>query len=317
MESAPKVSVIIPAYNMARYVGETISSAQAQSFTDHEIIVINDGSTDETEQALEPFRDQIVYVRQKNRGLSAARNTGLRLARGAYVALLDADDLLLPAYLEKMVGLMESASAPDVVWPNAILFGQPHWEGKLFQDIYPASHPVTVERLLAKECNIFVSAIFHRRLIAEVGMFDEEIRWGGEDFDLWLRMVRRGYRFDFTTEPLVRYRKRSDSLSGRDEGHYPSLLYIGEKLLAEADKSPGEIRLIEQMVADAQARINRARARHLILNRDFDGAASHLALANSHFRSLKLTLVGAALKVAPELVVKAMQWRQRQDSNTN
>src|SRR5436190_17482579 len=102
---APKVSIIIPAYNVAPFISEALNSVTAQSLTDYEVIVINDGSTDELEQVLESFRTMITYVRQENRGLSGARNAGLRLARGQYVALLDADDIWMPDYLEKMVAL--------------------------------------------------------------------------------------------------------------------------------------------------------------------------------------------------------------------
>ncbi|HWQ34606.1 MAG TPA: glycosyltransferase family A protein [Blastocatellia bacterium] len=310
-EAPPKVSVIIPAYNMAAYISESVSSVLAQSFTDYEIIVVNDGSTDETERMLAPFMDRITYVRQQNRGLSGARNAGLRLANGEYVALLDADDIWLPGYLEKMVALLESEAAPDVVYPNAILFGLPRWDGKLFQDIYPSSTPVTLEKLLARECTVFVSVMCRRSLIVEVGLFDERIREGGEDFDLWLRMAQRGCRFAFTTEPLVKYRKRADSLSSSEERLARSTLYICEKFLAGEGHAPQAARLVEGLRAEAQARINRSIALQKITARDFDGASRHLSLANSYFRSFKLTLAGAALKIMPELLARMMERRQK------
>lgn len=308
--SAPKVSVIIPAYNMAPYVGTAVSSVLAQTFTDYEVIVINDGSTDETEKALAPFLNRITYVRQQNRGLSGARNTGLRLAAGEYIALLDADDIWMPEYLAGMVALIESAAQPDVVYPNAVLFGLPRWEGRLFQDIYPSSTPVTLEKLLSRECTVFVSAMYRRSLMMEVGMFDEQIKKGGEDYDLWLRMAQHGCRFAFTTEPLVKYRKRSDSLSSSEEGLARSMVYICEKFLAGQHRAPHEIRLAAALKEEAQAKINRALARRMIVRRDFNGAARHLTLANSYFRSFKLMLAGAALRLAPELLARVMEKRQ-------
>src|SRR6266702_399564 len=99
---APAVSVIIPAYNVARYIGETLESVLAQTFTDYEVIVVNDGSpdTEEFERAIEPYLSRIRYLKQENRGASVARNTGLQAAGGEFIAFLDADDLWLPNYLE-------------------------------------------------------------------------------------------------------------------------------------------------------------------------------------------------------------------------
>src|SRR5438105_1307294 len=151
MSRIPKVSIIIPAYNVAQYIGETLDSVIQQSYTDYEAIVINDGSTDGTERALEPFRDRIIYTRQENRGLSGARNTGLRIARGRYVALLDSDDLWMPHYLEQLVPRLEADPQIDLIFPNAVLFGSPRWEGKLFQDFYPPREPVTFEKILTQE----------------------------------------------------------------------------------------------------------------------------------------------------------------------
>ncbi|MGH8106872.1 MAG: glycosyltransferase family 2 protein, partial [Arenimonas sp.] len=108
MSNAPAVSIIIPAYNLAPYIAETLDSVFAQTCRDFEIIVINDGSTDDTEERIAPYRNRIVYIRQENRGVMAARNVGLQAARGRYIALLDGDDLWLPNFLEVLVGMLEA-----------------------------------------------------------------------------------------------------------------------------------------------------------------------------------------------------------------
>src|SRR2546423_11920715 len=107
--SSPKVSVIIAAYNVAEYIGETLVSVFAQTFSDYEVIVINDGSEDEAElaAALAPYRERIVYRTQDNRGLAAARNAGIRAARGQYIAFLDADDLWEAEFLQKQIEFIE------------------------------------------------------------------------------------------------------------------------------------------------------------------------------------------------------------------
>lgn len=96
----PKISVIIPTYNRAHYVSQAIDSVLAQTFTDYEILVIDDGSIDNTKEVLQSYLDKITYIYQENKGVSAARNTGLRLARGEWIAFLDSDDIWLPEKLE-------------------------------------------------------------------------------------------------------------------------------------------------------------------------------------------------------------------------
>ena len=302
--SNPKVSIIIPAYNVAPYVGETLRSVVEQSYPDYEAIVINDGSTDETERALEPFRDQIIYIRQENRGLSGARNTGLRVARGRYVALLDSDDAWTPEYLEKLVGRLEADPQIDIIFPNAVLFDSPRWEGKLFQDFYPPREPVTFEKLLTQESTIFISVMFKRELLDAAGLFDEALREGCEDFDLWLRFARHGFRFASTSEPLVRYRKRNGSLSSDEVRVARSVIKVYEKVLASPETTPRQRELIAPLLAKRQAQLNRGLSKQMIMARDFAGAAHHLARANAHYRSFKLTLAAAGLRIVPHLVAK-------------
>ena len=117
------ISVIIPAYNVAAYIGETLDSLLAQTYPDYEAVIVNDGSTDDTEQVIASYRaslgDRLVYVKQANGGLANARNAGLRVARGRYIALLDSDDLWAPEFLAKMLALLESDPTLDLVFPNA------------------------------------------------------------------------------------------------------------------------------------------------------------------------------------------------------
>src|SRR6266498_1264464 len=124
-ESAvPSISIIIPAYNVAPYIGETLGSVFAQTFTDFEVIIVNDGSqdTEEFERAIQPYRERICYVKQENRGASAARNAGLRAARGELIAFLDADDLWLPNYLDQQLRFIREFDC-DLACADAMIFG--------------------------------------------------------------------------------------------------------------------------------------------------------------------------------------------------
>ena len=138
---SPTVSVIIPAYNASKYIGEAINSVLEQTFASHEVIVINDGSpdTDELEQVLRPHLNHIEYIRQENRGAAAARNTGLRRAKGEFVAFLDADDTWFPEFLKEQIELLTSANV-DLVYSDALLFGESPLAGRTFMEVLPRGH---------------------------------------------------------------------------------------------------------------------------------------------------------------------------------
>jgi len=111
-----KVSIIIPTYNRGNYIADTIDSVLAQSLTDYEMIIINDGSTDNTEDVLSPYRDKIVYKKTVNQGMSAARNEGMKLAKGEYIAQLDDDDLYQPYKLETQVAILDQHPEISLVY---------------------------------------------------------------------------------------------------------------------------------------------------------------------------------------------------------
>ena len=127
MSGTPKVSIIIAAYNRAHLLPATIESALEQRFQDFEFIVVDDGSTDHTEQALQPYRDRLVYFRQENRGPSAARNAGVKVARAPWIAIQDSDDLCAPNYLDSLYRFASGHQDCGMVFANgAYLGGKEH-----------------------------------------------------------------------------------------------------------------------------------------------------------------------------------------------
>ena len=156
MDQDPLVSVIIPAYDVAEFIGDALNSVFAQTFTDCEVIVINDGSPDtaKLEQVLAPYMSRIVYLKQENRGVSAARNTGIAAARGSLIAFLDGDDIWLANYLEVQVKRIQADPSIDVLYPNVLMFGGSSEDGEEFMTICPSNGEVTFERLLLQECNV-------------------------------------------------------------------------------------------------------------------------------------------------------------------
>src|SRR5437870_2295504 len=135
MNTSPKISIIIPAYNATSYIGETLESAFAQTFIEYEVIVVNDGSpdTEAFERVLDPYGDRIRYLKQENRGASAARNTGLRAARGEFIAFLDADDLWLPNYLNEQMAFIREHDV-DLICADAIVFGDSSVDDKTYME---------------------------------------------------------------------------------------------------------------------------------------------------------------------------------------
>src|SRR5262244_3185791 len=146
---SPLVSVVIPAYNCSSYIREALESVFANTFTDHEIIVINDGSSDtaELERALERYRPQIIYLPIPNGGPSAARNAGISIAQGRFIAFLDCDDVWHPEFLARQIESLER-DALDLVCSDMVMFGPNLGEEYRFMSVTPCSPP-TVENLLA------------------------------------------------------------------------------------------------------------------------------------------------------------------------
>lgn len=208
------VSVIIPTYNRAHMIGECLASVQAQTFRDFEVIVVDDGSTDNTREVVAWF-ETVRYVWQPHAERSAARNRGLALARGRYVAFLDDDDLWLPRKLERQVACLEAH--PEAVLVHSACFVQ------------RLGHPVRVARprpthgprdvfweLLAQEYNIyFPTHLVRREPLVAVGGFstDRNLRVA-EDYDLWLRLARQ-HKVAYLDEPLAVYRVHSGGTSLR------------------------------------------------------------------------------------------------------
>ncbi len=216
-----RVSVIIPTYNCADYIPFALQSALAQTHTDREIIVVDDGSTDSTADCLAPYMSQIRYVRQDHAGVAAARNLGFRLAGGDYIALLDADDYWKPRKLE--IQLLLALAAPDCglyVCDGVPFEGEKIVRPNLFSEFYLD--------LLRKSTNGAFVMMAHRAFIAgpPIGCPAQTLIPRGvveatgpiadkpiQDYDYYLRISQR-YPVAFHHHLLVAYRIRNDSISG-------------------------------------------------------------------------------------------------------
>ncbi|MGE0102608.1 MAG: glycosyltransferase family 2 protein [Blastocatellales bacterium] len=305
MNGDPRISVIIPAYNVEDYIVDTLDSLFAQTRTDFEAIVINDGSTDRTGERIEQFRSRIRYISRENGGVMAARNAGLRQARGRYIALLDGDDLWEPEFLEILAGMLDADPAASVAFPNAIFHGSPKFDGRLYQDVYPATGPITFDRVLRRECSIFGSLVFRRSALYAVGPFDEALEGqGAEDLDLWLRMLQAGMKFIHTTRPLVRYRWRSDSLSSSGLSQLRCLISMYRKFHEAPQTTADQRDWIASRLPELTGMLDLAEFRDALAKGDYPAALSALERADRHYDRPKLKLLLAGLKIAP----RAVRW---------
>jgi glycosyltransferase involved in cell wall biosynthesis len=203
------VSVIIPAYNAEKYIVDTVNSALNQTYADLEVIVVDDGSKDGTVAALDTFGDRIRVHQQENGGVAKARNTGVALATGAWVAFLDADDLWMPTKVERQLACAKSA---PMVYTDRLNIGA---RGDLpeLQSLVTPMHQGDVFVPLLREGNFITntSVMIRKELFTKLGGFFTGLN-GTEDWDLWIRVAERN-PIGFVPEPLVKYRFHEGSIS--------------------------------------------------------------------------------------------------------
>lgn len=251
--AAPLVSVVCACYNMGRYVREAVDSVLAQDWPAVEVIVVDDGSTDETPAALAAYADdpRVVIIRQANAGQTAAKNAGLRAARGEYVGFCDADNAWLPGKLARQVPLLRANPRVGVVYGDVALIDG---EGRPLPTPPVKRYGGRITgRLLEDNFVTFNTTLLPRRVVAEFGGFDESLRMA-IDYDLWLRVSTR-YEFLYLPEPLVRYRIWGGQMSHRTEERFASFVRLLERFLAT---HPGAVTAAEVRRGWAHTYVSRA-----------------------------------------------------------
>jgi glycosyltransferase involved in cell wall biosynthesis len=212
----PRVSVIIPAYNAELYLRETLESVEAQTYSDWEVVIADDASTDRTVETARSFGERCtVLSTDVNEGPAAARNRALRQASGELVVFLDADDFWLPTYLDRLVNLYDEGLASGgrvgIVTCDARRLSSDGYRPQTYFEVYGFPAEVTVTGML--EANpIYGGALAPYALVEGLGGFCPEL-FGTEDWDLWLRIVEMGYRVLVIPEALAVYRDQPTSVS--------------------------------------------------------------------------------------------------------
>ncbi|HZI46917.1 MAG TPA: glycosyltransferase family A protein, partial [Pyrinomonadaceae bacterium] len=301
--SSPSVSVVIPTYNVAPFIAETLNSVFAQTFTDFEVIVVDDGSDDaeELERALEPYLERVRYVRQENLGAGAARNRGVQEARGEFIAFLDSDDLWMPEYLEEQVRFLR-ADGYDLAYADALLFGDSPIAGKTYMQTAPSVGPVTFLSLVRNECNIITSGVVARRcVLVKVGLFNESLR-NGQDFELWARLARSGAHLGYQRKVLLRYRCREGSLSGDVMNRLTRETRVYQHIADNYDLTAEERAEVSRTMELQRGAFELATAKLNLLDGQFEEARSSFERAHGVLGGWKLRAVVLMLRVAPRLL---------------
>lgn len=284
----PQVSIVIPAYNAMTYFPETLKSVLEQTFQDFEVVIVNDGSSDDVEQWVSQVTDpRVKLVSQQNQGLSGARNTGIAHAQGQYIAFLDADDLWDVSKLEKQVRVLDTEPQVGLVYTWSALIDRHSKptgrllkgdaEGRVWTDLIQ-------QNFVANGSNPMV----RRRCFETVGQFDLELR-SNEDHDMWLRIALQ-YSFAVVKKPLTQYRILDNSLS-------KNLLVMEHSSFASLDKafasSPSNIPTHELQSLKSQTYA----ARYLLLawyaiksqSRDYKAASSYCQQAIQRLPQLRFS----------------------------
>ena len=234
--SSSLVSVIVPSYNMAPFLPHAVQSALAQSYADLEILIVDDGSTDDTPKVVRQWeRDPRVRVhRQANGGLSHARNQGIALTAGPFIALLDADDTWATEKLSRQVRLFAGRPEVGVVYSDFALMdreGNPLSRGPMRMHRGWVSGALLIENFLPAS-----SVVVRRECFERYGGFDTKLRTG-EDYDMWLRLSPH-YQYDFLAEPAIRYRIWGGQMSRDYRARYETGIRTMQRFL---DNNPGAV----------------------------------------------------------------------------
>lgn len=238
----PLVSVIVPCYNYARYVGDAISSILEQDYPNFELIIVDDGSSDDSLEVIDKaVRDlrakslvrHIEVINQENSGVSAALNAGISRSKGEFVATFDADDVMVPGRLSLQVDYLKDQPAVGCLGGRAVRIDD---QGNLLDNKVKEKGVCSYDFEAALACALVVGgnlAMYRREALLVVGGYDPEIKI--QDFQMTLRIAHAGYRVDVLPETITLYRKHPGSLSS----HYKSELIYGMQLIELYKDYPG------------------------------------------------------------------------------
>lgn len=317
MEKEPKVSVIIPTYNRKDYVTEAIDSVIAQTYKDFEIIVVDDGSTDGTGKMLkEKYGDKIRYFFKENGGCASARNYGIRMSQGKYVAFLDSDDKYLPEKLEDQVGILEQNNGIGFVYSDSYVLG-----GKkqiLLESVRPDQNGSVAYALFMLTYMTNSTVIVRRESFAMSGYYDENMRYN-EDTDFFLRLSLY-CSAHYLKKPTLQYRIHEHGKSSNRSKLLEAVYFSSDKFLTQ---NPEFRRKIGRMADKRLGQIKLDLSMEYVVARNFPKALQELKLSSNHYPSFRKKIylwiissriaqqspIHKMVAFAEQILIRGLQWR--------
>jgi hypothetical protein len=297
--ATPTFSVVIAAYNVADVISGAIESALAQTQAPHEVIVCDDGSTDDLRRALEPYADRITVIRKANGGEGSAKNAAARAASGEFVAILDADDEYLPDRLQALSELAVARPDLDILTSDAYL----EVDGRRVRRCYTSAWRFDAgdQRTGILDRNFIFGHVAVRReaFLAAEG-FDEEIRWT-TDWDCWIRMILGGSRAGCVTAPLASYRVRETSLSSDRPNLVAGRVQTLEKTLKRSDLSTDERAIAERSLGRNRRELSLLELRASLREGRSDARARAIAVARDRDLPGRVRVKAVAAAILPRL----------------
>jgi glycosyltransferase involved in cell wall biosynthesis len=294
------VTVVTPVFNGEHDLADAIDSCLAQTHGNFELLIVDDGSTDASGAIADSYaaRDPRVRVfHTPNQGISGARNTALRHARGSLIALLDSDDTWMPSYLEAQVRTLATNPWADVATANTInlggdLNGTPYW---------PPSNelrPISMLDMITKEDSVQIMSVFRRSVVDRIGGFNEKLG-SNEDYQFWLRAAAAGSRFIADYTPRAYYRRRTNSVSADEPRMLAGIIKVLRELAPQCPIGSPERSALDAQVSRFSRRLLVSEARGCVVRGEPARAAAYLQQIPRQDRDRVLSLILAVATVWP------------------
>lgn len=302
----PTFSVVIAAHDAAGTIGEAVESALAQTLPPLEVIVVDDGSTDGTMAALEPYLDRIVSIRKERGGAASARNAALESARGDFLAVLDADDAYLPERLEALAELAVARPDLDILCTDAFLEVERRPDG-IFSE--GCAFEIVDQRGAILERCFCVAPAYRRTTLVDAGGFDESLRTGS-DWECVIRLVHSGVLAGAVDEPLYRYRLHDRSLTSDRVRTLRDRIALLEHVGQATTLENRERVVLASSVAAQRAYLALTEAEAALRSRSHDARRRALTAARMPAVALRSRAAALAAAVAPEAAARALERRE-------
>ncbi|MGZ4336352.1 MAG: glycosyltransferase [Gaiellaceae bacterium] len=307
----PTFSVIIAAYEVADVIGEALQSIRNQTIQPDEVIVCDDGSTDDIVNAVRAYRDDITFLRKAHGGEASAKNTAAAAASGDFVVILDADDVFMPTRLEALAAAAAARPDLDILTTDAFLEAN----GKIVRRCYDAGWTFEVEnqrRELLRRNFVFGLAAVRRELLLQSGGFDEDILWT-TDWDCWIRLVLAGSQIGCVDEPLALYRVRERSLSAQRDSMLRGKIATLEKTWLDPRVDRGDQDVLEEALAAYRRDLSVMELEARLLESEAGVRRAGLAIALGRGFGPAARARGAATALAPATMRR--RGRQREQAS--